>query len=31
MLIRHARPDDLEAVLHMLDEDAMREVAEDLS
>jgi GNAT superfamily N-acetyltransferase len=31
MLIREARPEDLEALLHMLDEDAIREVSEDLS
>ena len=31
MLIRDARPDDLEVLLRMLDEDAIREVTEELS
>ena len=31
MLIRDARPDDLEPLLHLLGEDSIREVAEDLS
>jgi GNAT superfamily N-acetyltransferase len=31
MLIRDARADDVEALLHLLDEDTMREVPEDLS
>jgi GNAT superfamily N-acetyltransferase len=31
MLIRDARPDDLDVLLRMLDEDAIREVTEDLS
>ena len=31
MLIRDARADDLEVLLRLLDEDAIREVSEDLS
>ncbi|HEY7042495.1 MAG TPA: GNAT family N-acetyltransferase [Nocardioidaceae bacterium] len=31
MLIRDARPEDLEPLLGLLDEDAIREIAEDLS
>jgi GNAT superfamily N-acetyltransferase len=31
MLVRNARPDDLEVLLRLLDEDAIREVTEDLS
>jgi hypothetical protein len=31
MIVRDARPDDLEVLLRLLDEDAIREVTEDLS